>query len=98
MNRVTAHIASLQPRIEALTPEAREKLDASMAVEPFEHFAYQEAQARAHAMGKLTADEAMIVYTALGEFPSQSNGGWTTDTDLATKVTVTMLIGELMRR
>lgn len=97
MNRIAQHIASLRPRIDALTPEARASLDASMAVEAFEPFAYQEQQARAHVSGKLTADEAMIVYRALGECGSASNGGWASGTDLATKVSVTMLMGELVK-
>lgn len=97
MNRIEKHIDSLRPRIDALTPEARAKLDAEMAVEAFEHFAYQEQQARAHVSGKLTADEAMIVYRALGEVGSASNGGWAAGTDLATKVSVTLLMGELVR-
>lgn len=97
MNRLTAHIDSLRPRIDALTPEARAKLNADMDVEAFEHFAYQEQQARAHVSGKLTADEAMVVYRALGEVGSSANGGWAADTDLATKVSVTLLMGELVR-
>lgn len=97
MNRLAKHIDSLRPRIDALTPEAHASLNASMAVEPFEHFAYQEQQGRAHVSGKLTADEAMIVYRALGECGSASNGGWATGTDLPTKVSVTMLMGELVK-
>jgi hypothetical protein len=95
-NRLAAHIATVQARIDSITPEAAAKLEANLAVEPFEHFAYQEAQARAHVSGKLTADEAMIVYRALGEVGSESNGGWAADTDLATKVSVTLLMGELV--
>lgn len=97
MNRLARHIDTVRPRVDALTPEARAKLDADMAVEPFEHFAYQQAQASAHARGQLTADEAMIVYRALGECGSESNGGWAADTDLPTKVSVTLLMGELVR-
>lgn len=97
MNRLAKHIEALKPKIAALDTEARERLEASMAVEPFEHFAYQEQQARAHVSGKLTADEAMIVYRALGEVGSSKNGGWATGTDLATKVSVTLLMGELVK-
>jgi hypothetical protein len=97
MNRVADHIASLRPRIAVLTDEAFARLESNMAVEPFEHFNFQQEQARAHASGKLTADEALIVYNALGEVGSESNGGWSADTDLATKVSVTLLMGELIK-
>ena len=97
MNRVAQHIESLRPRIDALEPDARAKLDADMDVVPGEHFAYQEAQAHAHAGGRITAAEAMIVYRALGEHGSTKNGGWAAGTDLATKVTVTLLMGQLIR-
>lgn len=97
-NRLATHIDNLRPRIEALDPEARKSLDVSMNVEFSEHFAYQEEQARAHVSGILTAEEAMIVYRALGEVGSARNGGWASDTDLATKVSVTLLMGELIKR
>lgn len=96
MNRIATAIANIAPRIDALEPAKRDHLEASMDVEAFEHFAYQEEQARAHASGKLTADEAMIVYVALGENGSSANGGWAKDTDLATKVIVTQLMSELV--
>lgn len=96
MNRVAAHIAQIQVKIDALTDEQRASLDKSMDIEPFEHFAFQEEQARAHAMQKITPEEAMIIYNALGEVCSSSNGGWTKDTNLATKVTVTKIMGELI--
>jgi hypothetical protein len=85
-------------RCDALTPEQHADLDANMAIEFDEHFAYQEAQARAHVEGKITPDEAQIVYTSLGEVGSESNGGWAAGTDLPTKVTVTMLMGELIKQ
>jgi len=61
-----------------------------------EHFAFQEAQARAHASGRLTTDEAQIIYMALGA--TGSAGGWAKGTDLATKVIVTEVIAELLAR
>ena len=67
-----------------------------MDVTAAEHFAYQEAQARAHASGRLSAGEAMIVYRALGETGSRGNGGWAAGTDLPTKVAATLLMGELI--
>lgn len=96
MNRVAVAIENLRPRVEALDPDKRKGLDDGMAVEFDEHFAYQEAQARAHVMGKITPEEATIIYNALGEVGSESNGGWAKDTDLVTKVVVTKIIGELI--
>lgn len=98
MNRITPAIAKMQSRIEALTPEKRANLDAGMAVEPFEHAAFQNAQAHALAAGNLTFDEAMVIYRALGEVGSSRNGGWASGTDLATKVIVTQVMGELLAK
>lgn len=60
-----------------------------------EHFAYQNTQAQAHAAGRLTTAEAQVVYRALGEIHG-GNGGWSAGTDVATKVVVTRLMGELL--
>lgn len=61
---------------------------------PLEHFAFQEAQARAHASGRLTTDEAQIIYMALGT--GSSRNGWSARTDLATKLIVTEVMTELL--
>jgi hypothetical protein len=95
-NRIATAISNLAPRVDALDPEAHSRLDASMAVDAGEHFAYQNEQSRAFVGGKLTRDEALIVYNALGEVGSESNGGWASGTDLTTKVVVTKLMGELI--
>lgn len=95
MNRIERHIAELRTRVAALDDVARENLDHDMAVDFEEHFAYQEAQAHAHVSGVLSTDEAQIVYWALGEVGSSANGGWAAGTDTATKVSVTLLMGEL---
>jgi hypothetical protein len=97
-NRVAAAIARVQERLDGLDEAKRTKLDADMAVGFEEHFAYQQAQAHAHLIGKLRTDEAQIVYAALGEVGSDNNGGWASGTGTATKVAVTMLMGELLAR
>ena len=61
-----------------------------------EWFAFQEAQARAHATGVLRTDEAQTVYVALGGEAMPPETGWAEDVDLALKVTITTLIGQLM--
>jgi hypothetical protein len=95
-NRVQAAIDRIAERCADLAPDAAADLEREMDVTAAEHFAYQEAQARAHVSGKLSAGEAMIVYRALGETGSQGNGGWAAGTDLATKVAATLLMGELI--
>lgn len=74
------------------------KMDASgMDVTFDEHYQYQNIQAEMHAGGILPTDAAQIIYTALGEIGSAKNGGWAAGTDLATKVVVTQVIGELLK-
>ena len=73
-----------------------DKLQGTMAIDFQEHVAYQNAQAQAHASGKLTLEEAHIAYRALGELHNDGNEGWAAGTDLATKVVVTQLMGELI--
>ena len=96
MNRVQAHIENLRAKTATIDADKLAALDKSMAVDSSEHFAFQEAQARAHAEGLLSPDEAQIVYLALGESGSDANGGWAEDTDVETKTTVTILIRELL--
>ena len=98
MNRISVAIERTMPKVWALTEEKRKGLDENCAISFDDHFAYQNAQARAHAMGLLTPDEAQIVYRALGEVGSDTNGGWANETDTTTKVVVTRLIGELLEK
>ena len=103
-NRVLAHADKVRARIASgRKPDGSPlgdtaQLDKSLALTSAEWFAYQNAQARAHATGKLTTDEAAVVYLALGGETggSPANGHWAVDTDLALKVTITNLIGELI--
>lgn len=96
-NRVQRAIDDIRPRVDSLEPAARADLDSNMDLGYGEHFAYQTAQSRAHASGRLNVDEALLVYTALGEVGSDANGGWSADTDLPTKVAVTLLMGQILR-
>jgi hypothetical protein len=67
-------------------------LDNSLA----EHFRYQQLQAEAHAMGRLTTAEAQTIYVALGDPPGVN--GWSEVADLATKLVVTEVLMELLQR
>ena len=98
MNRIADAVERVRVKLADLEPDAVAKLDADMAVEFDEHFAFQNAQARAHVEQRLSTEEAQVVYVALGEVGSAANGGWAADTDTATKVAVTLAMGELLRR
>jgi hypothetical protein len=78
----------LPPDIDLAAFERR--LDNTLA----DHFAYQTIQSHAHAAGRITTEEALVVYTALGEVPAAD--GWAPGTDLATKVIVTNFLGSLV--
>lgn len=97
-NRVTRAIDQLRARLASLDDDTLAKLTATTTLDFGEHFAYQQAQANAHASGRLTVDEAQVVYVALGEVGDDANGGWASGTDLATKIAVTKLIAELHGR
>lgn len=95
MNRLTPAINRTRLKIAELPAEKIEALEKHTEVTFEDHFQYQEMQARAHAMQKISQDEALIIYNALGEYRRDTNGGWTDGTDLATKVVITQMIGEL---
>lgn len=90
MNRVAEAIERLEGN-----PNLH-KLEGTQEIGFQEHAAYQTQQSRAFASGLLTLEEAQLVYQALGESYTDSNEGWAKGTDLATKVTVVRLMGELM--
>ncbi len=96
-NRVSRAIEAARVKVSALD-DGGAALDEAMAVGFEEHFQYQTEQARAHADGLLTTDEARILYVALGEVGSPENGGWAAGTDTATKVVVTRLMLEILER
>src|SRR5208282_5157917 len=79
-NRIELAVSRVAEKLATLTEEKRASLQKSVAITFPEHFAFQQAQATAHAGGKLTLDEAQIVYLALG--PSYE-GDWPEGTTLA---------------
>ena len=103
-NRIEAAAARLRERIaQGVKPDGSPitgdlgELERGLAVTPMEVFAYQNAQARAHATGKLSTAEAQTIYTALTGGVAD-NGHWSPHVDLALKVTITQVVGELVRR
>lgn len=95
--RLNRMIEECRTKCEALDPEKYEELDKEMAVDFSDHFQFQQLQASCHVQGVLTSEAAQIVYVALGEIGSESNGGWAAGTDLPTKVIITQLMGELLK-
>ena len=96
VNRMANAITRARAKIADLEPEQVTRLEATTAIDFEEHAAYQNAQALAHASGKIRTVEAQVIYLALGECGSADNGGWAAGTDIATKVVVTQAVGELI--
>ena len=100
MNRILAAIDRLDNRIKSmngigLNGSRIEDMKTDITLEEF--VAYQNAQAMAHASGRLTTDEAQTIYIALGgEQYHEASGGWAPDATLAAKIIVTQVMGELM--
>jgi hypothetical protein len=95
-NRITRAITSVRAKLDLLDVDEVLRCNAAGSIDATEHAAYQEAKSQAQADGVLMVDEAEIVYRALGPSWSQSNGGWSDNTDAATKIVVTHLIAELL--
>lgn len=95
-NRILVYSEVIQDKLDKLSPDKIAALEESMALTFKEHYAYQNKQAEAHVMGKISLDEAQTMYMALGEVGNAANGYWAKGTSLALKVTITKLIGELM--
>jgi len=108
-NRVDEAIKRQQARIDALASTGVDlrgqpidtslaEMDKTMALTFNDHADYQKCQSRAAAMGTLNTDEALTIYNALGEDCNPDNGGWQDGVNLATKVIVTQVVGELLKR
>lgn len=96
-NRVEKLADSVRGAIEMADDRQRAVIEEASIIDWEMHFAFQEAQKHALAGGKLSPDEAQVVYASLGERWSESNGGWTEGTDLGTKVTILRLMHELLQ-
>lgn len=104
-NRIETSIATHSERIAGLNGVGLNGKPLSEVEEEltlrFEEFvAFQNEQARAHAGGLITSDEAMTVYRLLGgeSHAGDENYGWPKGVTLAQKMVVTNLMGELMSR
>jgi hypothetical protein len=74
------------------------KVDKNLDLIFEEHFAFQNAQARAHASGIISTEVAQVIYNALGEVMASENGGWQPNVSTARKQAITQLMSELIAR
>ena len=88
MNRILAAVEKLKA---GNTPEQIREAATIATLAPGEGPVYQDLQARAHAAGILTMDEAQTIYHALGG----EGAHWTEDTEPALRVVVTKTLAEL---
>ena len=103
MNRIQACIERYQAKIEKFDRENGGRglngkpiigLHDENALSFQDFVAFQNLQSQAFAAGKLTFEEAQLVYTALGG--EVHHGDWPENTSLATKLAITQLMGELV--
>lgn len=97
-NRVLDAIEKARVTLSTVEPAKLATAEAALAIDVLELAAMQDAKSRAQVMGLINVDEAMTIYTALGEAPSPGNGGWAPGTDVATKYVVTSFIKALLER
>ncbi len=95
-NRLADRIALIQKRIDSgvATKEQMDRLDKQLHTSWADLVMYQDLQAQAHAAGKLTTEEADLVYRLLGR-DSPSEEKWDKLT-LAEKTALTQLMSELL--
>lgn len=74
------------------------KVDRNLDISFEEHFAFQQTQAESHVSGVISPEVAQIIYNALGESMSSSNGGWKAGVTTARKQAITQLMSELMAK
>lgn len=94
-NRLLEARERIAQRLEDMPETARRKVRESASLSVDELFVYQAWKSRAQLEGLLTLDEAMTVYTWLGEDEARDELGWPVDTDLPARVATTTLMLEL---
>ena len=93
MNRVTAMIEKLQNKLMTDNPslEKQETASNGLNLNFVEHTRFQEVKSLAQLQGKLSLDEANVIYRYLGPSPDTFNSQ-----ALAAKLALSLLIGELI--
>ena len=83
-------------KLEGKSDEVLAGLEKTARVDFMDHAGYQDAQAHAFAAGRISMDEAQLVYNSLGEVWTEGNGGWKKGVSLARKLTITTMVAELL--
>jgi len=92
MSRLASVVAEVERNSKKLTPEQIEKASKALDLTFDEHFVMQNAKSRAHAGGKISTDNAMFLYQALGNTPDHFNRQ-----SFATKYVVTKMLHLIMK-
>jgi ABC-type uncharacterized transport system YnjBCD substrate-binding protein len=87
MNRITDAIATMTHRLKTVSDAKRKRLDAGLTLDAGEIFGWQECQARAHAEGVLSTDEAQTIFNAIRDWDDQT---------VPAKIIITQSIQELL--
>jgi len=95
-NVLDSAITKMRTKLETIPVSKQRDAENGIAIDFKDHFQYQQIQAHAHAMGKLSTRDAQICYIGLGEVWNENNGGFSKGTDLATKIIITQAISELL--
>lgn len=99
MNRIAEAITAMEAKISELNGVGvngvpLSEIDTDLQFDEFA--AFQTAQSRAFASGKIGMGEAQLLYRSLGGEMHHEGDGWPRDTSLATKIVVTKVCAELM--
>jgi hypothetical protein len=71
---VTDLLATMRANIAKLPADAVNRLNESMTIDSYEHFAYQTLQSVAYASGRITRDTAVFLHHTLGSTFGVFNG------------------------
>lgn len=91
-----SYIASIRDNVKKQPQAEIDRLDAVMAIDFEEHFKFQALKSEAMLAGRIDVDVAQAICLALGDVYTEYNGGWADGVDLATKVTITKIMEELL--
>ena len=94
-NRIEIAVGKMEEALAALSPDKRANIEEVTTLSFDEFFAFQNAQARAHASGVLTLDEAQAIYMGLGG--DCYEGNFPASTSLALRVVILQLMVKLLR-
>lgn len=97
-NELTRGVAKAREILATVDPARVAAADETLALTFEDHFDYQTLQSREHAAGRIPTDVAQIIYRALGESLSSTNGGWSAGVDTAEKYAITLYLQAVLKR